>query len=226
MDVQSHTLLRVTKTQFLSLKAEKSKECSHSMTGQRVNNPALIIGHCRTREAILPLLLPFVRPHMEYFVQSGMTQDKTDTDILEGVRRAPGRSVAHSWWHRRTGWDSRVHSLWRTEVNRHLLTEYLMGGYRMDGDRALPYEVQNQIRGIGWNKKFWIDSKKICFTMNVAKCSNRLPTVHCRISSPQRWSELIWAWHRATCHSQVIGYCVCGEKGQTKFLTGVPSKLT
>lgn len=150
---------------------------------------------------------------MEYFVQSGTTQNKTDADILEGVQRVPRRSVAHSWWHRRKGWESQVHSLWRTEANRDLLTEYLMCGYRRDGDRALPCKVQNQIRGNGWNKKFWIDNKKILFTMNVAKCSNWLPRVHCRISSPERWSELIWAWHRATCHSQLTGK-LCVDMGR------------
>lgn len=132
-------------------------------------------------------------------------QDKTDSDILEEVRWAPGMSIAHRWWHRRKGWESWLHSLWRRGVNRDLLREYLMCGYRMDRDRALPCKVQNHVRGNGWSKKFWIDNKKIFFTMNVAKCSNRLPRVHCRISSPQRWSEVIWACHRATCHSQVTG---------------------
>lgn len=83
------------------------------------------------------------------------------------------------------------------KVNGDHLAKYLMCGYRADGARVLPYQVQTkQIRGNGQNmqnKKFLIDNQRIFFTMKVVKHWNRLPRVCCRISSPHRHPELIWA---------------------------------
>lgn len=148
-----------------------------------------------------------MRPHIEYFVQFWVTQYKTHTTILEGVQRAPGRSVAYSTWCRR-GWERAGFACsgeWK--VNRDHLAKYLMCGYRADRARVLPYQVQTkQIRGNGQNmqnKKFLIDNQRMFFTMKVVKHWNRLPRACCRISSPHRHPELIWAWHRVTYHSQL-----------------------
>lgn len=83
---------------------------------------------------------------------SNMRQPKTRQMLTyweESGRPLEGKWHTAGQCHRRKGWERWVHSPWRTEVNRDLLREYLMAGYRMDGDRALPYEVQNHIRGTG-----------------------------------------------------------------------------
>ncbi|GAB0189013.1 cAMP-dependent protein kinase inhibitor alpha [Grus japonensis] len=66
-------------------KFNMTQQCA--LTAQKANCILGCIRTSRSREVILPLYSPLVRPHLEYCIQLWGPQYKKDMDLLEGVQR-------------------------------------------------------------------------------------------------------------------------------------------
>ncbi|KFV55513.1 hypothetical protein N328_01268, partial [Gavia stellata] len=133
----------------------------------------------RLREVILLLCSALVRTHLEYCVQLGGPQYKTDMDLLELVQRRATkmvRGIEH------LSYEDRLRELGLFSLKKkrlHIATfQYLKGAYKKDGDKLFRRACSDRTRGNGFKLKegrFRLDRRKKNFMMKVVKLWNRLP---------------------------------------------------
>ncbi|GAB0188708.1 triadin [Grus japonensis] len=134
----------------------------------------------RSREVILPLYSPLVRPHLEYCVQLWGPQYRRDMELLERVQRRATkliRGLEH------LSCEDRLRELGLLSLEKTLGSPYSSlpvpeGAYRKDGEGLFTRAWSHRTRGNGFRLKEWrfrLDIRKKLFTVRVVRYWNRLP---------------------------------------------------